>query len=294
MRVFRTHAAGSRLKAKSQEPTKTSLAKTRMRLLCLLLWTLPGCLPPPSPTTLPPVESRQVQTRDGYPGPLPERYQVRANDTLYAIAWRFGLDYRALAKNNKISPPYLIQVGRILKLRKPPGEPSPPLVQDRKPPKAATNRTSRPQAQAPSPPPPRKRPPATPREQATSHSLPPPGRWHWPTQGVPVRIDSPVTRSGINIAGRQEQPVWAAAPGKVVYAGDGVLRHGQLILIKHSEELLSAYAHNHKLLIREGQQVQGGEAIAVMGKNPDGKSMLHFEIRRAGQPVDPLRYLRRR
>jgi len=98
-------------------------------------------------------------------------------------------------------------------------------------------------------------------------------------------------RKGIKIAGREGQPVLAAEGGKVVYSGSGLIGYGRLIIIKHSDNYLSAYGHNRKLLVRQDQRVTKGQKIAEMGRANDGRPLLHFEIRRDGKPVDPLKLL---
>jgi len=106
-------------------------------------------------------------------------------------------------------------------------------------------------------------------------------------------IKDDAARKGIDIGGRLGQPVVASEAGKVVYAGSGLLGYGRLIIIKHNQTYLSAYGHNRKLLVKEGDLVAKGERIAEMGSNGTGSPMLHFEIRRNGVPVDPLRLVRR-
>jgi lipoprotein NlpD len=98
-------------------------------------------------------------------------------------------------------------------------------------------------------------------------------------------------KKGVDIIGMRGQPVYAAAPGKVVYSGDGLLGYGPLVIIQHNDTFLSAYAYNEKLLVREGEQVALGQRIAEMGTNGTDRGMLHFEIRHRGKPVDPMLYL---
>ncbi len=297
MRALCAPAAGGRVK-----PRRGAAALAV--LVNLLLLSSGGCLPPPA--EIPEVQSAprapEQETTQGAvrarPAALPDSYRVHPGDTLYAIAWRFGLDYLDLARFNGISPPYLIRAGEFLKLQAPRRLPSPPIsrpVEEDVP----NSREIATRPRVPTPPLPRRdraaqtpsaREPEAPRG---IDALPRPGHWAWPTQGRPTRPRSPVPRGGIDIAGRAGQPVWAAAPGKVVYVGDGVLGYNNLVIIKHNDELLSAYAHNREVLVREGQRVRGGEQIAAMGTPPHGKSMLHFEIRRGGRSEDPLRYLRR-
>ncbi len=116
-------------------------------------------------------------------------------------------------------------------------------------------------------------------------------RWNWPLRGKLAARFSPTTgRKGIDISGKQNQEIKVAAPGKVVYQGNGIKGYNNLIIIKHSEDLLSAYAHNQKVYVREGQWIKANQTISTVGLR-NGKPLLHFEIRRNGKPVDPLRYL---
>jgi lipoprotein NlpD len=116
--------------------------------------------------------------------------------------------------------------------------------------------------------------------------------WVWPAKGKIVNGFSEATSlKGIDIAGSAGQPITASAAGKVVYAGSGLRGYGKLIIIKHNETYLSAYAHNRDILVKEGQQVGKGQKIAEMGNTDADQVKLHFEIRRQGKPVDPLRYL---
>lgn len=117
--------------------------------------------------------------------------------------------------------------------------------------------------------------------------------WRWPAQGQIIGryVSGDQTQQGINIAGSAGQPILAAADGIVVYSGAGLVGYGELIIIKHSDEWLSAYAHNRRRLVTEGSRVKSGEVIAEMGKTGAIREMLHFEIRRNGKPVDPLMFL---
>jgi lipoprotein NlpD len=116
-------------------------------------------------------------------------------------------------------------------------------------------------------------------------------RWRWPARGKVVTSFSASGRKGIDIEGRFGQTVMAAAGGRVVYSGSGLIGYGQLIIVKHNKRYLSAYAHNNKLLVKEGDAVKGGQRIAEMGRSGPNRALLHFEIRRDGKPIDPLRYL---
>jgi lipoprotein NlpD len=121
-------------------------------------------------------------------------------------------------------------------------------------------------------------------------------RWRWPTQGEVIDRFSAgdITRQGIDIAGSSGQAVVAAADGEVVYSGSGLRGYGELVIVKHSPQFLSAYGHNRTRLVNEGERVQAGQPIAELGRTGADRDKLHFEIRRDGRPVDPLQYLPRR
>jgi lipoprotein NlpD len=186
---------------------------------------------------------------------------VRPQDTLYSIAWRHGLDYHDLARWNGIGPDFRISVGQALKLD--PGAPDSHSLQQR--PSVGAGRSSI--------------------NPANSSQL----QWAWPTErsGAPL----PVNGGGILLQGHLGQDVRAASAGRVVYAGSGIRGYGNLIIIKHGENYLSAYAHNRESLVREGQEISLGQVIGKMGEGSPQKPALYFEIRRNGKPVDPLRYL---
>ena len=222
-------------------------------LLCLLL-LLAGCAGLPA----------------GYTGDTSGSYKVRKGDTLYSIAFRFGLDYKSLAKINGIGPSYTIYPDQIISLRgsaKLPESDSGPVAASRPRPKAA--------------PPPVKVPDK------------PVSGWRWPLKGKvisPFSLKNPVNK-GIDIAGKKGQTVVAAADGVVVYAGGNLRGYGKLVIIKHNDSYLSAYGNNDLMLVKEGQKVKAGKSIARVGRSASNEEMLHFEIRRDGKPVDPIRYL---
>ncbi len=230
-------------------------------------------------------------------------YTVTKGDTLYSIAFRAGVDYRALAATNDIADPYVIRPGQRLRLRplaapttarpapagaasparavvrRPPGSARPPAARPRTAPQPAVPGVARPDAPAGSAPPAAERPGNT--------TTP---RFTWPAPG---RVVQPVGggSKGVDIAGRLGEPVLAAADGEVVYAGSGLRGYGNLLIIKHDDIYLSAYGHNERLLVREGDRVKARQKIAEIGIDGSGAARLHFEVRRAGSPVDPLRYL---
>jgi lipoprotein NlpD len=204
---------------------------------------------------------------------------VRRGETLYQIAFRYRLDQRDLARWNGIRNPDRISVGQRLRLAPPRGAttaaaPPPPATQ--RAPASSTRPVTPPRAAAP--------------QAAPPTVAQPPPLWLWPTDGeVVTRFGSSAgIGTGIGIRGREGQPVRAAAGGRVVYAGNGLIGYGQLVIIKHSDTYLSAYGYNSRLLVTQGQDVARGTTIAYMGQGPERQPRLHFEIRRDGAPVDPL------
>ena len=215
-----------------------------------------------------------------------EYYVVRPQDTLYSIAWRHDLDYHDLARWNNIGADYRIAVGQILTLKPTARTPNPTPSKVALPLKAAPADSAaaplRPQASSPRPPP----EPAPPLRAAPAVGA---AMWMWPTEHS--QIPRPVPGGGILLLGRLGQPIRAACSGRVVYVGNGIRGYGNLIIIKHADNLLSAYAHTRELDVREGEEVQGGQVIAQMGEGPHQIAALYFEIRRNGKPIDPLLYL---
>ena len=206
-------------------------------------------------------------------------YTVKPSDTLYAIAWRYGLDSRQLAYWNQIDLESPIHPGQRLRLVKPANLPAPAKSSGTT--VAGTGKKST-TAQV---------------EPSTGSSAQPmtsanPNKWLWPTAGKPLNtfLATRLDRRGIDIAGTAGQAVIAVADGKVVYSGNGLAGYGNLIIIKHSETYLSAYAYCQQRLVEEGVSVKAGRQVATMGYK-DNVAQLHFEIRRNGKPVDPLKYL---
>lgn len=205
---------------------------------------------------------------------------VQRGQNVYRIATENGITALDLAIWNDIPPPYTIYPGQRLRLY-PGGQrgvagrsPSPP-------------RASRPGASS--------RPAAAP-------SRPAPARvasniaWRWPADGnvIGTYVEGNPTRQGIDIAGKAGQPVRSAGDGVVVYSGSGLVGYGELVIVKHDDQWLSAYGHNRARLVNEGQLVKAGQQIAEMGRSGASRDMLHFEIRHNGKPVDPQLYLPRR
>lgn len=216
------------------------------------------------------------------------QYRVRKGDTLYSIAFRFGWDWRTLARHNGIRAPYTIRPGQLINFAKPvkTAQKKTRAAQ----PKARTKPASKPQSQTKktatkSKPKPKPKPPVAAKSSVKG--------WRWPATGKVVAKFSSKTsiNKGIDIAGKLGQPVVAAAKGTVVYAGSGLRGYGEMVIIKHDDVYISAYGHNRRLLVNEGQQVKAGQQIAEMGSTGTDRVKLHFEVRRQGKPVDPLRYL---
>lgn len=216
---------------------------------------------------------------DDRPGFEPQQsHVVAAGDTLYSIAWRYGHDYRDVARWNGIQPPYLIVPRQVIRLKPRSAE------------AATAGVASRPEARKSPPVPVRQKSPQ-PAPQGAPESATTPIQWHWPTDGRVLRSDSPTSKKGIDIGGQMGQSINAAAAGSVVYSGSGLFGYGRLIIIKHNDTFLSAYAHNEQLLVREGDRVDSGQQIATMGLGISGQPVLHFEIRKDGKPVNPLEHL---
>jgi len=209
----------------------------------------------------------------------PNVYTVRPGDTLYSIAWRYQIDYKDLKRWNDLRDPDNIVPGQRIRLAPPAGRAAERVAKA----PAVTGGDRAAEEAAP--------------EQSREQS-PPDGRgavdqWRWPAAGrvVGTFTDGRVAGRGLDIAGEPGSPVQATAPGKVVYSGNGLPAYGRLIIIRHADEYLSAYAHNEALLVEEGKRVTAGQQIARMGRSLGGEPLLHFEIRHRGRPVDPLDYL---
>ncbi|HHL32539.1 MAG TPA: LysM peptidoglycan-binding domain-containing protein [Oceanospirillales bacterium] len=248
----------------------------------------------------------------------PKYVLVKKGDTLYSIGFNHDTDYKTLAKINHIPAPYHIYPGQRIKLFgtkiksskvvTSPIKAKKKLQQQanhstvarestNKPEKKPTSVTKKPIVASkkptakPNPKPVIKKPvvSTTGKQTAPSSNV----RWIWPVKGriISTFSQADVSRKGIDIAAKRGQAVYASNNGTVVYSGDGLRGYGELIIIKHSNNLLSAYAHNSQRLVKEGQTVRQGQEIAKSGIGTDGMALLHFEIRRNGQPVNPMSYL---
>ena len=232
------------------------------------------------------------------------QYVVRRGDTLFSIAFRYGWDYKALAARNNIAEPYTIHPGQTIRFDGRTGAAPTTVVTSTQSGASSSSKTTvirRPAGAVIAPAtgtatgaatPPASKPAPAP----VTPAGPAPTGWGWPSNGVLIGKFSSngSLNKGIDIAGDLGQPVLAASDGTVVYAGSGLRGYGELVIIKHNETYVSAYGHNRKLLVREGQQVKVGQTIAEMGSTGTDRVKLHFEIRRQGKPVDPLQFLPRR
>jgi lipoprotein NlpD len=310
-------------------------------------WSSPASSPAPAPVA----SASAVDT-----------YRVMRGDTLYAIAFKHGLDYRDLAAWNGIAAPYTIFAGRELRLSAPahasppaapvvasavapatelpepaPGAavtagiaehpaaapvsafedvpaPSAPAAPVTKPaedvapasppapamvpkPAVAEATPPKPAMEPPVPKPPIEPPATKPASPPRSDSVPELSSggvtWRWPSEGkvIAAYVSGEPTRQGIDIGGKAGDAVRAAADGEVVYSGNGLIGYGELIIVKHNANFLSAYGHNRSRLVKEGEKVKAGQAIAEMGASAGSRDELHFEIRKNGKPVNPLEYL---
>ncbi len=230
-----------------------------------------------------------VVERQGRPDVIPETHVVHRGETLYSIAWHYRKDFRELAATNNIQSPFTIYPGQRLRIK---GAGT-----------AAAGGSGSGSAES-SP-----KAPSSPNTSNQTRSQPPvsnpvsgerdwdknryPYRWEWPAQGKIVSRYSSgsAVHKGIDIHGSLGEPVLAANSGKVVYAGSGLVGYGKLLIIKHDEDHLSAYGHNRRLLVREGEMVKVGQKIAEFGDTGTDKVKLHFEIRRDGKPINPLKVL---
>ncbi|MGE9551516.1 murein hydrolase activator NlpD [Erwinia amylovora] len=256
-----------------------------------------------------------------------QTYTVKRGDTLFYIAWITGNDFRDLAQRNNVSAPYSLNVGQQLQVSNGSGqtltggnaitaadEKASGVVTKTTPaqtqgatvaqqpvitysedsgepsegkmlPSSGTNTVATTTA-----------PVTAPTVSSTTNSATPVGSWRWPTDGKIIDNFSASEggNKGIDIAGSRGQPVVSTASGRVVYAGNALRGYGNLIIIKHNDDYLSAYAHNDTMLVREQQEVKAGQKIATMGSTGTSSVRLHFEIRYKGKSVNPLRYLPQR
>lgn len=287
---------------------------------------LAGCFSqPPAPSVDRGASAQASAAQPSGPG----YYTVKRGDTLYRIAMEHGQDYRDIAGWNNIVNPSTIKEGQILRVAPPmaagttaagvqttpvvigggvemrsldapvTAEPSGGLKREPRVGKEpyseeAHARLGRNGEKAPAAPEKPVEPKPEPAPATAATAGPDDVPWIWPSAGKVVAPFSESANKGLNFAGKAGDPVIAAGEGKVVYAGSGLRGYGELVIIKHNATFLSAYAHNRKILVKEGQQVARGQKIAEMGSTDADSVRLHFEIRKQGKPVDPAQYLPRR
>ncbi|MDP2783052.1 MAG: peptidoglycan DD-metalloendopeptidase family protein [Sulfurimicrobium sp.] len=261
----------------------------------------------------------------------PQTHNVKKGDTLYGIALEYGFDYKELAEWNGIGAPYVIRLGQQLRLAPAqadvvavtPLKSVAPVVESmpasegsaqsqsgsllKTQPKAGKVPYSaeaeaappvvvlKPETAVPKIPPVAEEKPKIPENKNSAPSTSADDEdleWAWPAKGkVIATFNEASNLKGVDISGKMGQPVFASAPGKVVYSGSGLRGYGKLVIIKHNKTYLSAYAHNSQILVKEGQSVVKGQRIAEMGDSDADQVKLHFEIRRLGKPADPLKHL---
>ena len=231
----------------------------------------------------------------------PKTHVVIPGDTLFSIAWRYGLKYEILAKHNGISAPYTIRPSQVIRLdvvapatslaaRQQGGKrvaTVKPAVRESNQKLTSTGKNKDVRQE-------NKTVIAKSKTDKTQVWGAP--QWRWPVQGPLISSfqGTNALNKGIDLGGKLGEPVLAAAGGQVVYSGSGLRGYGKLLIVKHNETFLSAYAHNNRLLVKEGDFVKAGQRIADMGSSGTDRVKLHFEIRRDGTPVDPLKFLPRR
>jgi lipoprotein NlpD len=265
-------------------------------LVLMALGVLSGCANKGRPA---PVEDRTLvmpgASSKAMPGAenagKPDFYTVKPGDTLIRIGMDHGQTWRDLVRWNGLENPNLIETGQVLRVSPPNNDvgvvvrpvlpsasPTPPatapLIAN-----AAKPATSAPVTSVPAP--------VAAATETTEDAL----VFKWPTRGNLIAGFDEVKNKGLDIAGKVGDPVLAAADGRVVYAGSGLRGYGNLIILKHNNTYLTAYAHNQTLLVKEDQTIKQGQKIAEMGNSDADQVKLHFEIRRQGKPVDPAKYL---
>lgn len=289
---------------------RSSAQSTRTWTLILALLALAGCtVTKPhrapvedrsssvveAPVAAPAVEPRPSSVTEA---PRSNSYTVRPGDTLIRIALDQGIGWRDLARWNGLDNPNLIEVGQVLRVAAPTAQelaatravtsakvdvkPLDPKVADGRPQASAASSA----ASAPAS-------PAIAAPAPVIAASAPDGEpnWAWPASGSLMSPFDEQRNKGLAIGGRAGDSVLAAADGRVMYAGSGLRGYGNMVIIKHNDTYLSAYAHNQTLLVKEDQVVRRGQAIAEMGSSDTDQVKLHFEIRRKGKPVDPARLL---
>ena len=261
---------------------KTSSTTLKVFSILIVLCLLFSCASNPRAT---------VDERSNRPGHKGKIHTVSAGETLFSIAWRYGVDYKKLAVFNAINSPYTIYPSQKIRvdLRAWKGQKTSAHAT------ALTTRSRQANGAAQGDARSEKGPSFSPKS-TINPALQGAPKWQWPVSGkllAPFQGDFGLSK-GIDLSGKLGEPVLAAASGRVVYAGSGLSGYGKLLILKHNETFLSAYAHNDEISVKEGEFVKGGQRIADMGSSGTDRVKLHFEIRSEGSPVDPLKLLPKR
>lgn len=260
---------------------------------------------PAAPATRPSAEASSSLAPDGF-------YRIKRGDTLIGISLDHGVSWRDLASWNQIDNPNLIEVDQLIRVR-PPAVTAPATATRPQETRPMEVRPIGPMASAPTSPPAVGGPAAPPvpgaGNTAASGAGPQGGSGavaprppvaaetitlSWPGRGQVITQFADPGYKGIALSGAEGDPVLAAGDGRVVYSGSGLRGYGNLVIVKHEGDFLTAYAHNRSILVSEGQTVKRGQKIAELGKTDSEIPKLHFEVRRAGKPVDPMKYLAQR
>jgi len=236
------------------------------------------------------VDSGNVKQLPGFENAgKPGYYTVKPGDTMIRIGLENGQNWRDIVRWNNLENPNIIEVGQVLRVVPPTSES--PLVVTRPVSPGSAPASSTPPAQAASAAKPASAPASANPAPASSASGDEDIAWIWPAQGTMVAGFDEAKNKGLDISGKAGDAVVASADGRVVYAGAGLRGYGNLVILKHNNTFLTAYAHNQTLLVKEDQNVKKGQKIAEMGNSDADRVKLHFEIRRQGKPVDPAKYL---
>jgi lipoprotein NlpD len=215
-------------------------------------------------------------------------YSVKPGDTMIRIGLENGQNWRDIVRWNRLENPNLIEVGQVLRVAPPASENAQVVARPVAPGSLAAPEPLAPARLASAPASAGAIPAAAPSPASNGDEDVP---WIWPVQGALIAGFDEAKNKGLDIAGKAGDPVMASADGRVVYAGAGLRGYGNLVILKHNNTFLTAYAHNQKLLVKEDQTVRKGQRIAEMGNSDTDRVKLHFEIRRQGKPVDPAKYL---
>lgn len=256
----------------------------KLSIVALLVILLAGC-----------GHSRSVPVSDLRQAPLTAKtYTVGKGDTLYSVAWRFNFDYKKLANANAIKKPYTLYVGQVLKLSERKAaqvsavkktqktKKKYTVNQEKGPPVSVASKSSS------------NKPKKSVQKKTANEFVPSKDKgWLWPVSGKVVKQYSLQNKlsKGIDIAARTGTAIKSSRSGKIVYAGSALKGYGNLIIVRHDDVYLSAYAHNRVLLVKEGTIVKQGQKIAELGSSGTQSPKLHFEIRKKGKPINPLRLL---